>query len=356
MNQRDTLMGYLERTRTAVGFLLVAGLAQACALSHEPPEKSPPDPSTNAVPPGTDSTAETAPGSDDISSREEQTGETGSAPVHPGTGGAPAGSAGSTNSSTEEGPFNGAESAGPQAAVPAGPQTIDQWRGILPRAGIDADNPEQLPVGVWIGETREPIACLASPRVVIEIAVGNDPGSAFGFVVFGEGEPPPPVSDPDVGYPPSEDLEELWWRLTAPSEGFAYTILEGHVRSSGRLQFRIAVVEEYEPWCALQTSYLSGVRGLTLLTDYSCSPDPGGWAACSEFGVFSLSSPPPDAPDCPLDYNKVRLCDVEDGPCICTREGCIANMSRTFLFDLLLTGNEMEGLVANTEVRLRKVK
>jgi hypothetical protein len=343
-----------RRFSTVTTFLLAAVLFQACALSHEPPGKSPPDPSTNPVTPGNDSTVETDPGSDNTPNEGVPNGAAGSGPGYAGTGRATAGNTGSSDSSTERNPIGEAE--------PTVPQTTNEWKESYPQAGIDAENVEQLPLGIWIGETGEEVACSPSHRVAIEIAAGADPGTAYGFAVFGEGDPPPPVSDPEVGYPPGEGREELWCRMNAPSEGFAYTIREGHVGSNDRFRFRIANLEIYEPWCALQTSYQWNYGSID---GYNCAPalDSDEWMACGELGGGSFYPPPADDAECPLDYGKFALCD-EFGPCICTEEGCIANMNRTVRFDLMINGTEIEGVVTNlslgdtppTEVRLRKVR
>jgi hypothetical protein len=247
---------------------------------------------------------------------------------------------------------------------------VDEWKEMTPAGGIETTGAEPIPAGLWIGEARlriqESGGCYESflepYRVALEIVSGQETGSAFGLVVFGEGEPPPPVIDPEVGYPPDDDTStaDIYCLYSVPREGFAYRVRQGVVGEGGSFRFRIAVQELYEPWCALQTSYEDSYEPGV----YSCLPPMTAdeYIACHNLGPSW--SPPSVIVECPIDHGRYVLCKYSL-VCMCTREGCIANMTQTIRFDLVVDGNEMEGVVTNlsfdvgvppVEVRLRRVR
>lgn len=245
-------------------------------------------------------------------------------------------------------------------AEPPGTHTIDDWQNLFPEDTIDVDENEQPPLGLWIGETKEAIACSTSKRVVIEIIPSGTSGSAVGFVTFGETEPPPPETDPER-YPSIDSVEAFDCRTTSPIEGFRYTLLEGQLSESGRFQFRIAVLEELQTWCSLQTSYFDEIRG-----EYKCIPWLSGQEhqACEELSCLDC---PASSVECPYDYGKYEICNRGSiySICICEQDGCTVNMNKTFRFDLVADETTMEGVIANltpgfvsspTEVRLKKVE
>jgi len=326
--------------------LLVAGLVLSCAKSHTSRDESSGDTRGRHAKDGVDQNTEAGAGGNYPLGGESAITKIDYEENHPVDG---------EDTGTDMNPMNSSSEQAPSSTettkVPIDPEKT------APELGIVAQKDEQLPIGVWVGQTKETIAfaCSSSLRVEIQVSPREDSDSAFGFVIFGEGEPPPPVKDPDVGYPPEDNREDLLCRQRSPSEGFAYTILEGHISKNGRFRFRIAVTELYEPWCALQTVG-NGMSG------FSCRPELSNdeWAACS-YQSGDISSP--DDTECPLDYGKFWLCE-EWGPCICMEDGCSVNMNRTLLFDLMIEGAEIEGVITNlsigesppTEVRLRKVR
>ncbi len=241
--------------------------------------------------------------------------------------------------------------------------TVSEWRAHTPRRSIEAPPSAQIPTGVWIGESKDNPHSLESKCITLTIEPGTTSTLASGFVVFGESEPPPPATDPDRGYPPGDSEDDLERTVQSPTEGFAYSILDGHATQDGRLRFRIAILELYKEWCAFQTSYFGTGSGYF---GYSCRPYSAytgiSGPICrvptvSENGVVFYETVP-----CDLDPSKYWLCGGEDGPCICFDDGCAAFMNSTIGFDLRVNTTSMEGLITYstgsvpTEVRLNKLR
>ncbi len=347
MSSQRIQLGHRNHHRAAVRFLPVVGLALACARSHEAPGESSHDSGLNHMISGKETTAEADSGDKHTVDGDGAREETDLVAARIG------------EDDLEE---NGQEAAptdldgNRQEAAP----TMDDQGSFAPKGGIEIPESEEPSIGVWLGETREEMRCLLSRRVLVGMTPGHEPGTGFGFVVFGEREPPLPLTDPDTGHPPEDNgnRTDITCRIGSPTEGFAYTILDGRISEDGRFRFRVAILEFYEAWCAVQTSY-HGMSG------YRCWPDLSSdeWGACVALGGGEVYPPPAADAVCPLDYGKFELCG-ESGPCICREDGCTVNMDRTLVFDLVISDTSMEGIVTNlslgdeppTEVRLRKVQ
>lgn len=158
-------------------------------------------------------------------------------------------------------------------------------------------------VGHWVGEATDPLALRSeaggepplyrfpsgSTRFTLDITHGLEPNGGptlTGKITFGEGEPPPLATDPDVGYPvglnygallsyvppaiPSLNILDNYDDLLPPFEGFAYALGLQH---RGRLPDDSAAVPDgiarfiyntndvLQSWCALQTPHPTPVRG-----------------------------------------------------------------------------------------------
>jgi hypothetical protein len=106
--------------------------------------------------------------------------------------------------------------------------------------------------GAWTGY----IEGFFIPEDAIRIAVqaAND-GTLSGQVTFGDGPPPPPATNPNVGWPPGAPLEGK-----AFISGYAYAARDINWQAR-RLKLRVLVDEPYEPYCALQMPYLWPIAG-----------------------------------------------------------------------------------------------
>jgi hypothetical protein len=87
----------------------------------------------------------------------------------------------------------------------------------------------------------------------------DDHGVAVGAVVFGQGTPPAPATNPDVGYPPDFLQAARDHRIDAIylAEGYSYAFDAGKLDGQ-RLQFSANLAQLWSGWCALQTSPAPG--------------------------------------------------------------------------------------------------
>lgn len=109
----------------------------------------------------------------------------------------------------------------------------------------------------WTGhvdDSDNPDFAFASGANAIRLTLAVDAyGQVAGMVWLGNGPPPPPATDPNVGYPPEPwvrsnqygELSDYW------AEGFGYSMTNG-TYSPDHLQFSIDNKELWSGWCALQ--------------------------------------------------------------------------------------------------------
>jgi hypothetical protein len=182
-----------------------------------------------------------------------------------------------------------------------------------------------------------------SDAVLMKLAVASDGTTVSGVVVLGDGTPPPPPDQPNVGYPPG---------YTSPPgvlEGYAYTALIGTL-ASDRLTLSIDPNEPWNEWCQIQTSY----------------PDPGGFPPyncippwCSEsmgagsgYGSCTLqlcADGGGNGKTIPIDCEQGTLCGLpaNQGVCTCTKSGCSHPLSPVINFDMQVSPMHLDGSTAN---------
>jgi hypothetical protein len=112
------------------------------------------------------------------------------------------------------------------------------------------------PVESWTGYLENYQLVIGSDSVRLSFAY-DSAGQVAGTVIFGEGTPPAPATDPSVGYPPGASGFDFGNMLTAPLVGFPYSIREGSY-TSNRLRFAVDFVELWADWCALQPPQTNG--------------------------------------------------------------------------------------------------
>jgi hypothetical protein len=179
----------------------------------------------------------------------------------------------------------------------------------------------------WTGYFENLQLSLGSDAITIRFTAGAA-GAVVGTAILGNGSPPPPATDPNVGYPPG-------LAVGAPDpivvEGFGYPMhdasLVGH-----RLRFTVALADVWTGWCALQTPVDDSL--------FSCIPN---WAMTITTTGCTVTDPSTSAP-VPIDCLKLRLC--ESSLCRCTPAGCTLSDSWYGLtFDLTFSGAEAAGSV-----------
>jgi hypothetical protein len=170
----------------------------------------------------------------------------------------------------------------------------------------------------------------ASGSESIKVTMASDSsGNLAGTVVFGEGPPPAPPTDANVGYPSSSS--NTW-----PAEGFVYQ-LHGAKLTAQHLTFHVALRQLWSSWCALQTPIGPG--------EESCAPA-GTFTDTSDGGCTFRSSCGGQLLDC----QKVLLCNRF---CYCPGGTCKVFLDLgpnypldDMFFDLFLTGDAANGTAA----------
>lgn len=207
--------------------------------------------------------------------------------------------------------------------------------GVQASTGNDWDAAGPLDnVQSWTGYVEN--YKFASGSDVIKFTFGIDvTGQVVGKVYLGNGVPPAPATDPNVGYRPDRLPSGVGLGRAYLAEGFAYSMVSA-VYSSRRLQFGINGVELWAGWCELQTP----VPGSDM-----CLP---GWSGGSVPGNPDPScylNDPTNGKRVFVDCAKWELCD-DDRMCSCTTSLCSANLSywgATVAFDLAISGNDASG-------------
>jgi hypothetical protein len=248
-----------------------------------------------------------------------------------------------------------------------------------------------------------------STQILLEVvsADGSAPhgGPLEGFIRFGSGQPLPPPTDPDSGYPEGLSYDALLAygeddlgafvddTSLPPFEGVDYSIgtrgeLVGEVSGAttaadGVISFTFGRNQPLDAWCQLQTPHANDA----FPSGYSCLPNTGGQLEvaspgtdemCGLYGPIDTSActdpSNPDPLSCldvgePVTYvncDKVFLCNTNDY-CTCTEEGCSATYTGSRL-TVRRVGDELVGVFQNAvfvnernlrvplgEVRLQRV-
>jgi len=152
-------------------------------------------------------------------------------------------------------------------------------------------------------------------------------GQISGFVSFGNGTPPPPPTDPNVGYP--ADLLTTSFDLNvAPrtylAEGYAYEMRAATLMGA-RLRFAVDTWQVWREWCALQTP-----PG----TSSNCLPNSGVMISgdLTSCGLFDQAT----NQYVPVNCGKLALCGgLGGGVCMCGASGCMVRRDENLtMFDI----------------------
>jgi hypothetical protein len=223
-----------------------------------------------------------------------------------------------------------------------------------------------------------------SSAIAMKLALQSD-GTVKGTVVLGNSPPPPPATDPDVGYP-AHPPGATWldWLLkydeyTPPffQEGFSYSAQETTF-DGVRLQIAIASGELWKDWCRLQTQryvnpthWVNGTvpRDPTHQWYGGFVTDPPAWGACAlepDWRTRVWPAPSGACEDYTFDSNDnqdVLLASFDCGAiatsnyCSCTECGCAADLrpeldpyapaAAGLFLDLQLSGDRLDGNTFN---------
>jgi hypothetical protein len=168
-------------------------------------------------------------------------------------------------------------------------------------------------VGVWEGNLVGYVFPSGSTKIVLTFAKSTD-GTYVAGIQFGEGPPPPPATDPSVGYPagvtPATPPEKHFY-----AEGFDYTANSLTI-SDSTITFDINLFTLWKDWCSLEpvidwSPDLPGQFGCVSHWKWTSNPD----GTCTETN-------PSTGELVPIDCGKLTLCLV-DRVCLCKTGGCV---------------------------------
>jgi hypothetical protein len=152
--------------------------------------------------------------------------------------------------------------------------------------------------------------------------------------VFGDAPAPPPPTDPNVAWPPSDVFAQM-----AGLEGFPY---EAHdLRRDGqRVTFTLSRWSPWHAWCAMQTPYPSENLGYACVKALLMIDPNTGTQAHDAQGNCLESTTPPTPIDCAIGF---PLCVSTPPICKCDANGCDAWELPAVTFDITLASGVGEG-------------
>ena len=214
----------------------------------------------------------------------------------------------------------------------------------------DGDAGPGGPITSWTGYIENYNFRSGSDAVRVSYAP-DATGKIVGTVTLGNGTPPPPPTDPNVGYPSDFVGPYGAWSPTSyVAEGYAYTMRD--IAFNGRrMQFGVAYWELWQGWCALETP----VPG----TD-SCLPNLGRMISADQMHCAQLN-PATGEYDLVVDCGKLALCGAGGMACTCDATACsVRDQGIQLSFDLSVTSDgafadgSVTGQIAGRNVHLTK--
>lgn len=186
--------------------------------------------------------------------------------------------------------------------------------------------------GTWVGYFESYKLPSGSDRITLTLKT-DATGAVTGTIVFGTSAPPPPPTNPNIGYPVG--LKNSSRAIPFVGDGFPFTVLTGGTAYS-RVLLTIEPRELWKAWCELQTSYL---HDHSL---YGCLPPSDSYSCCGDCWTADASGK-----RTPVDCGKVLLCE-HARVCECRASGCTVPLTGShgpggFTLDLKLTGDALDG-------------
>jgi hypothetical protein len=230
--------------------------------------------------------------------------------------------------------------------VDAGPHPSGDGGIIVDARPSLADGGDTREVGVlgpsesWTGYVEN--YRFRSGSDVVKIAFASDPaGQLVGTVTLGSGTPPPPASDPNVGYPADLVAGSLPGAARAYiAEGYEYSLRAGTL-TNGRLRFGVGTWELWTGWCALQTPVPPQGVCDEPVCQGTCLPN---WGSMSGPNGCGLLNPATNQYE-PVDCGKLALCGF-GGVCTCYASCTVRDNGTQITFDVALTNGAGSGSVA----------
>jgi hypothetical protein len=209
-------------------------------------------------------------------------------------------------------------------------------------ASLDLGQPVTSFAQSWTGYVENYL--FASGSDAVKIAFTPDAtGIVIGAVTLGSGTPPPPPTDPNVGYPP--DLVNQGITAGPPmyiAEGYSYSMQSGTL-SGRRLQFEVNLWELWTAWCAIETP---------VDNSGSCLPNQGVMIdmpnkTCGQFNPATQAYVPVDCGKLMLCFGFVCACDAATSSCT------LSDMGRHLTFDVTITtdGSAADGSAGGLSIQ-----
>jgi hypothetical protein len=193
-------------------------------------------------------------------------------------------------------------------------------------------------VGTWIGYVENHPFSSGSDALKLTITAA-DTGALCGTLTFGDATPLAPPTNPDIGYPPNQDLTQ-WMPAGLPIERFAHTLFSGVV-SGKRVRFQVLGYEPWRQWCTMQKSYLVDPWG----SNYSCINGWGGYDWQGDAGPKNCwVQDPITASQSPVDCGKMFDCG-NWRTCVCNESGCGADTINPMNFDAQFEATDARGSI-----------
>jgi hypothetical protein len=218
-------------------------------------------------------------------------------------------------------------------------------------AVLDGMPPEASPSdplpGTWVGAIENFTTGDGTGALTLTVRSGP----LGGQVTFGSSLPPPPATDPDVGYPPgfhvgygSNVLGVS--AVIQPYPGFPYSLVNPTFDGQ-QLRFDVVLAELWKGWCGLQTPLAdatdAGVK-------YFCEHD---WAVTQQASGCSQLDPQ-SMQQVPIDCEKVALCGLTAGICSCTAQACSDYPYASIHVVLTVAAAAADGTVGGLDSSLHK--
>jgi hypothetical protein len=185
----------------------------------------------------------------------------------------------------------------------------------------------------WTGYAENHQFNSGSDQIKLTFATDAN-GVAAGTVVFGMGTPPPPATDPNVGYPPSNYYQSAYGGFSGQLvEAYPYQF-DGGSFDGSRLKLSVELGQLWSGWCALQTPPVPSDPF------HGCLP---AWPTGIDGDGRCYQVVPVTHAHMYYDCGKLLLCESA-GACECSASGCTYSTDNgTQALDMFMSGDTLSG-------------
>jgi hypothetical protein len=208
-----------------------------------------------------------------------------------------------------------------------------------------------MPDQTWTGYVENFSFLSGSDAIKLAFSVESS-GQLVGTVTLGSGTPPPPATEPNVGYPAEFSPFGLFGAREYIAEGYPYSMRDGTL-SGARLRFSIGTLELWTDWCALQTPAPATGQCDEPVCSSLCLPNQGYMMSLN--GRCALWNPATGQYDKPVDCGKAALC-LGDLICRCDPSACsVIDDVGHIRFDITVNAADASGSAVGGQIVDRNV-